>query len=417
MAGLTKAGKSTLFVLALAAALAVVVSLGRCGGSTTRPSGTGSITERRSEPAPASTVKAATIPPPSTPPPSAPRIDVSFDATLFRVLDRHRENCDATGGATCLRAAPYFSGQMRSGRSELRLVALAFPAESLETAKRMLAAEPRSVPDAEAALWILSVLSDQGDEAARKALVSVGLGGDPALASMALDLAPGLEDPDFLRPVLLKMAAEDSPRAVRLLARIGGPEARNVLLSLSADTSSWKGPVARSVLEVRAAVEGGTWAKTLQGALDGSDPEWRRDVRLALQLAANRPVPGMMELMRVRLEKAMRASRADFAVMESKRLEGALLDAEFERTFKTSLFPTRADPDYGHVLLAYWRLGGELSALEKGHLRHLGYGCDPKERLAELVAQDASLEAYDRELRAKLAGSADALPEWFRRYR
>ena len=416
MAGLSKAGKSAICVFALSA-LAAIVSLRRCGESTTRQSTTVSAKERRSEVAPPSArMDAVTSPPPPLPPP-APRVEVSFDATLFRVLDRHRKDCNAAEGATCLRTAPYFSGQIRSGRSDLRLLALAFAGQSLEAAKRMLAAEPRSFPDAEAALWILSVLSDQGDEAARKALVSVGLGGDAPLASMALEFAPSLENLDFLRPVLLKKAAEDSPQAIQLLARISGPEARNALHALLADTASWKRALAQDILDVKAEFEGGTWAQTFRGALDGSNLEWRRDVRLALELAAKRPVPGMLDLMRERLDKAKRASRDRFVADEGRRLEGLLLDAEFERTFRTSLYPTLADPDYGHVLLAYWRLGGELSALDKGHLRHLGYGCDPAERLAELVAEDASLEAYDRELRAKLAAAPDSIPQWFRRYR
>jgi hypothetical protein len=313
---------------------------------------------------------------------------VSFQATLLRVLEKHRTVCDAANGRTCYRGEPYFAAMQSSGRRELRLLALAFPEESLETAQKMLASTPPDVPDTEAALWLLAVLADRGNETAKGNLISIGLGGDAYAASYAVELAGGMSTIQYLRPVLLKRAPEGSLASIILLANFSDSDSQNTLKALSAD-ETFVGTLANRALEMQTVRERDGWssafAEILSGAARGERSQW---VWWALQTAARHPVPDMMRLMRERLDRSKGAYREKFNEENANRYaDKALLDAAFERSLSSTFaLDTGVDSYYSHVLLTYWTLGGELSVTEKGHLNHMGYGCDPKQRLEELLA-------------------------------
>ncbi len=177
-------------ILALALLIAGAVFMRRCESPS-------SVTRFRPTPRPSevTAMPATEVPLASEVPTSlqVPPPKYSFEWSLWRMLARHRYSCSGMSGI-CYGGKPLQYGMQVSGRRELRLLALAFPVECLQTARSIIASTPRNRSDMEAALWLLTVLSDKGDVAASGDLATVGLGADREAAWMLVELLHGVSE-------------------------------------------------------------------------------------------------------------------------------------------------------------------------------------------------------------------------------
>jgi hypothetical protein len=263
---------------------------------------------------------------------------------------------------------------------------------------------------------MLAVLGETKVEAARGLLLSIGLGGDAETASEAAELLVGMSDFQYYRPAFLKSAATGDRGSIIALARIPDDETRRLLNELTADTT-YVGALAREVLELQSLPDTPDWPKAFEEAIKGSTTTRKQQVWWALEAAATKPVPGMLTLIRDRLDRSKTSYRERFAAENEKlRADPGKLDAAFNREFQEGYEIDRVDRYYGHVLLAYSKLGGALSPIEQGRLELMGYGCDPKKRLESSLGGNAFAEARDREIRKMLEEKPQDIPEWFRKY-
>jgi hypothetical protein len=110
----------------------------------------------------------------------------------------------------------------------------------------------------------------------------------------------------------------------------------------------------------------------------------------ALRASGPKPSHRIMETLRKRLDLSLENGKRRFEKdSQLSRREG--LDVE-PRTFEELYVAhtnstTIPDPIYDQCLLAYWQAGGKVTELETQRLRQFGYGCDPGQRLSELLAE------------------------------
>ena len=106
----------------------------------------------------------------------------------------------------------------------------------------------------------------------------------------------------------------------------------------------------------------------------------------AVRVARMRGASNVVDLLRERLS----AVEKDAAEHEKAVLGGIPADApEYRTSFTTALHPLGIDDrHFDELLVIYQGLGGKCSISETLRLRTFGYGCDPQERLAELLAEN-----------------------------
>jgi hypothetical protein len=116
---------------------------------------------------------------------------------------------------------------------------------------------------------------------------------------------------------------------------------------------------------------------------ESEDAEW------ALQVSVRRPFPNLPQLLRQSLDLALRRAKEAYTRIEY----GPSLPGKVRPTFD-ELYRTKAENDGAHscyddVLVTLLNLNPQLlTDSDRARLRTFGYGCEPKERLIELLSSD-----------------------------
>jgi hypothetical protein len=119
----------------------------------------------------------------------------------------------------------------------------------------------------------------------------------------------------------------------------------------------------------------------------------------ALRVAKICRFEGLKDALRERLDywqAQLKKSEDRVEILRRKWLEGDAPREPFPlaplaQRFVSGSLSEIADFVFDDVLVLQSEIGGPLTDLEKARLRHFGYACDPRERLAELLAEEAAV--------------------------
>lgn len=304
---------------------------------------------------------------------SLPKPDWIFSEFL---LKKHQQAISMGAGG-----ASRFQRECHLIFREARLFALAFPKEAEELSTRV--ALDRSA-ERETRLYcefMLCTVAKSGSVSALTTLITLVHDSDPEISDSALSAVAETDPLGKRLDLYWSKSREGSSTALDILSMWPNPgtiaelrsylpkndprgEARSVLAKLEVLASpDWKSQVA-SILQGEQSI--------LNNAFD-----WAIDVMLR-----NDPSK-FCEVVRPRLDLDYGTA---LAVWNKNAITSR--DPSFHATFTQSLnlMVYVNNESYDDLLLAYWQAGGELKPAEKDRLATFGYACDPKQRLAELLA-------------------------------
>jgi hypothetical protein len=143
---------------------------------------------------------------------------------------------------------------------------------------------------------------------------------------------------------------------------------------------------AEEVLEKIRILSSGEYDKEVERILSGTS-ENNHWLPWAVKAAKMRSLPSALNALRRRLDiaenpfhsDASQEERREFAEME--RICGTVAE-KLAAGCSTGLY----DTGFVDTLIAYAEMGGKLNGIEERRLYYLGYGCDPRKRLDELLA-------------------------------
>ncbi len=258
-----------------------------------------------------------------------------------------------------------FVNESDSGTTGFRLFVLGYP--DLAEAWALQAAENPVSPGWERsrALHALGILAEAGLGSAESTLARLGRHSTGYFRSVAVWWLSRADRSGAHRTLYRDLAREGDWAAAEALSHWPDPEAVGILQGILAGPPGIvQGYAQESLVRLRA-LESVDWHRLARDAilsepgLAGSRFAW------ALRVAQERQAPWLPSTLGLRLDAARPST---------------LL-----RRIPPHLGVT--DGGFDDALLALAEIGGNLSAQERRYLRHYGYGGDPRERLAEILAE------------------------------
>jgi hypothetical protein len=253
----------------------------------------------------------------------------------------------------------------------LRLLSLGYP-EAVEGWAQRAAEGPHSDGwERSWALFALGILGEAGQGGAESVLVRLCRDPNDFWRWVAQYRLANADPGGAHRPLYRNLAVAGDDMAMDALSRWPDPE--SVAILKEPNVRWTRRPAAHAQakisLERLEALSTGGWNDLARAAiLEEPGPQQGLHFTWALRIGRERRPPWLARTLRERLEIAYRYGSVRLSLTD----------------------PTILDDAFDDVLLTLSDLGGDLSDEEKAYLRHYGYRCDPRQRLAEILAERAS---------------------------
>jgi hypothetical protein len=273
-----------------------------------------------------------------------------------------------------------FPSLERMHLTEIRLLALAFPEQSFTLARALLHDPNSDRVDKDFACYALGILLQAGLPEALETLVKATKSGDGQISKKAIETIAEFGSLKRHLDVLLPAAVEGNIPAIQALGHDGSIESVSRLETLVSTLENSPLPeMGYAVMEAQEALEN---ARIL------GQQEWKA---LLLDIVVNQgghKVPWVLKVMETRTIEGIDVALRDY-LRRSEQLEIKFLRdvPGFDQRHNpmdylvTSIKLSDHQSYYDDVLLAYSKLGGSLSSLQKARLEHFGMLGDPKELL------------------------------------
>jgi len=317
---------------------------------------------------------------------SATKKELDREATLLKILQDHRLVLKRLRSQDCAAASSRLGAYAQCHLLEARLWALSFPREaegrSLELARSGADKDARYV-----GMFMLGVLFSQGNRNAADGLVGIALGSDPTASSDATSILIENDDAGEYKTVYIRRAGDGDGNAISALGRWTDPEIARLLEKIAKsrkDDPEISIPADRALEQLRK-LSAPDWPETVTKVITRQSSQ-DYYINWALQVAGDRNLPGLLDLLRRRLAVAEDKYVQRFADWTEGPAPFTKRDPASLRTMmaKTSRIQD-VDWYYDEVLIKYAKVGGELNELQQARLQAHGYTGDFKKRLSEIM--------------------------------
>lgn len=379
-------------VLTLAAALALAAGVFLFRGPSEAPVPTARPAAEPGLPAPKE--------PPEKPPPPQGRpaaIEVGDRPLVDRTFTRALAGFSEWMREGPLGPASRFESEQAGQLVEARLLARGWTGDILPAAIAIAFDPARSVEERSFAVLVLGMLAELKQPEAEAALLRMASSAEEPLAERALVQLAQSDASGACRDLYLRKCSAGSPAGYDAI----GPWVDSRL------AESWRTLVRRADEDPASAPEGVISAAVALKKVDAlSSADWRERLRSiledpfweggqwtgwALAAARVRAPELVVESLRKRLDQGMdRARRRNSDTEEDDRRLGTPHPSFVDAFATRPALEGVRDLFFDDVLVAYAQSGGSLTDLESRRLTTFGYIGDPKVRLAQKLAEDAS---------------------------
>jgi hypothetical protein len=265
---------------------------------------------------------------------------------------------------------------------EARLLALGYP-EWAEKAARPIALDPTAdLADRSWGIAVLSFVAKGGSASAQETLLILARDANEEIAEAALAGVAESDRDGRHKSLLWACARKGSGTAFSYLQCTADPQTVAELRTYKAGAPGYS-EAAEALRKLEALSSPGATAE-LEGILSGRPSSVNDAYYWALEAFPRKDPARFREVARLELDKAHERALAwwnkNALVINQPSFEGMF-------TRKANL-QTQVDLEYyDDLLVAFFEAGGTTTELERKRLRTFGYGCDPKERLAELRSE------------------------------
>lgn len=315
-------------------------------------------------------------------------------AAFSQILHLHRETkrADRKMQKDCLEQRTYYSASRKFHYDKARLWTLAYPGDAEGIVIPIVLDSSSDPDDRELAIYSLGILAEEGYTRATGVLVEIAAAGHDPWSHRATEALVRADSDGVHRSIYWNKARQGNYAAVQALGDWVDTSSVRVLEEIQTRARSLSDGVlagfARESLEHIGILSSPNWVQALEPMLVVRGSKFERSFAWALRVAARRSMPGLATLLRVRLDHSENEFRqsmcAYFDISPESDLSGV---KPYVDGFTHGFLFTQADAFFDDVLIAFARLGGQLTELERGRLQALGYLGDPKDRLAELLAE------------------------------
>jgi len=287
---------------------------------------------------------------------------------------------------------PLFRDLATSRLREARLMARVYPDGVKRFAIPIVADPMRPILEWHYARYLSGELAAQGDREAEGELLRLahlrhGRMSESALCTLAYVDAGGVH-----RGLYSERAREGQLGAIRVLGSWGDPATIDLMKGLIAANPAPEAPqssirlAAQDTLRKVETLLSPDADARIAALIETPSPENDAWTPWALHVAKIRKIPDLAEILRKRLDAAYRDARR---LEERMAVRGGFLPSFLDENMVTG-YDYVTDNYFDDILVLQSEIGGPLTDLEKARLRHFGYACDPRERLAELLAEEAA---------------------------
>ncbi len=264
---------------------------------------------------------------------------------------------------------------------EARLLAKVFPEISEKVASEVVLNRDADWLERAYALSMLNYIIREGSQTASSILLTLARDFDKRIADAAMVTLADADRDGLHKDLYWERCRGGSIAAYQVLSLWPDPATISEMKRLmDVDVN----PYAEDVLRRLETLSSPDWEDRIASLLEDShtpgilDPEW------AIAVTRSRRPAKVMETLRERLNSGFAEAQRSW-----ERASRGSRNVSFEMQYATvpELARLTDDPDYDQMLVAYFEMGGKLMDVELKRLRTFGYGCDPRERLLELMAQ------------------------------
>lgn len=242
------------------------------------------------------------------------------------------------------------------------------------------------------AMFLLGYLVEEGRPKAAEALKQVASSSDEVLYVRALDVMAEADHTSQFRQFFMQRSSQGISEAIQPLAYLGDAGTNSFLKSMASTESDGTRKTfrlqfrAKEALSKNEILESPDWQMKLADTI--LKGEYYHEVSWAIEAARRNDFPHLTDLLRQRLDITI----DQMSTLYSKLQKMSSIPPEQQTSFGDAY---RSQPLLGNMpsylddaLVTQLELGGKLTDLERARLRTFGYGCDPKERLRELLGAD-----------------------------
>jgi len=270
---------------------------------------------------------------------------------------------------------------------EARLLALVEPDQVINFAFATASDPSRSVLERLFGVRLLRFLLEEGSKKAESQLLLIAHDREREVSMGALYALAAQDNAGTHRALYQQKCSEGWEEAFDLLSFWPDSSLRGWVTKLESASDKNLEFIASELKERLEVIHSSASATRIQGLISRVDGDVERWTLWAIKAAKVSSVPGLREALRSRLDWAFRnASERHEAVraLLQPDPDKPSFEENYTKARGVASFP---DPVHDEVLLEFARSGGQLTELEKQRCRYFGYFCDPKERLAELLAE------------------------------
>lgn len=309
-----------------------------------------------------------------------------FGATFKKLLTYHRSAAQLHRRSHSRRSR--FAEETLFHFREARLLALSYPEEAFEAARRLALDPSADSSERGWSLYVLGVLAKEGVASAVESLYTAACNEkDERLNNRAVRYLYLADRQGSNRHLYLAKCQEGSFESFEAVSHWPDTSTISVMKTIAVSLRGQQYPacehaaLAEETLLRMEHLMASDKEERIAGILGGPIEKTTREQTLwALRIAEAQPTAQLINVLRQRLDRA--EERVTARTHERVAAGGT---ADNFVTMPTLM--TTGDPNFDDVLLSFFELGGKLNDWEKLRLRNFGYACDSKERLAELLAE------------------------------
>jgi hypothetical protein len=287
---------------------------------------------------------------------------------------------------------PLFGSERDLRLREARLIALVYPDQAKKFAVSVFCDRSRPLLERDYGCFLLARLTLHGDPAAQAELLRTARSREDPMSESALATIASIDVGGEHRGLYRERAREGSLNAIQILEFWGDPATIDLMKGLIAANPALEAPqssirlAAQDTLRKVETLLSPDADVRIAALIETPSPENDAWTLWALHVAKIRKIPGLAEILRKRLDAAYRDARR---LEERMAVRGGFLPSFLDENMVTG-YDYVTDNYFDDILVLQSEIGGPLTDLEKARLRHFGYACDPRERLAELLAEEAA---------------------------
>jgi hypothetical protein len=304
---------------------------------------------------------------------------------LPKLLNRFVQEYRSAGGAGRSR----FASEEGNLLVEARLLARINPKALLDAIAKIAEDSTASPLLRNYTLSVLGILMEEGERRAAEPLRRLCEDRDSGVAGLALEILAQRDIECLYRDLYSRKAAEGEYAAMAALTLHPNDGSRSLLAALSRKWTDSRAAGAKLALRQTDMLMANDWPTSIGRIISQPGRGELEDTTWALAVARNRAPQDLSRWARNRIDRTLakaRQMRQEVAVDAGQR--GIELSA-FDRDLRSAgSIPEIQDPFFDDVLVALYRIGGELSESERARLRTFGYVGDPAQRLKELDSEN-----------------------------